>query len=236
MLIDGVWLTKLLLSHLITDFVLQPRSWIEERKRKHFVSPKLYLHGLITGGVAWLFLGWAYGAIALIVFVTHTIIDGWKSYRKDTAWYFLVDQALHLAVIFACWYYLFIDWPTAKATWLRLSHNTHIWVMVTAFTFVSFPASIIIGKLTTPWGDKIDDEQKSLTNAGKWIGIAERVIVLILVLHNEYSAIGLLVAAKGIIRFGEKDRQEAKTEYLVIGTLLSIGLAMATGLLAKAVQ
>lgn len=44
---------------------------------------------------------------------------------------------------------------------------------------------------------------------------------------------GLLVTAKGIIRFSEKDRQEAKTEYLVIGTLLSIGLAMLTGLAVR---
>jgi hypothetical protein len=52
-------------------------------------------------------------------------------------------------------------------------------------------------------------------------------------LLNQYSAIGLLVAAKGIIRFNEKDRQETKTEYLVIGTLMSIVLAIITGLLIK---
>jgi hypothetical protein len=42
-----------------------------------------------------------------------------------------------------------------------------------------------------------------------------------------------LVAAKGIIRFNEKDRPEIKTEYLVIGTLLSIGLAIITGIAIK---
>lgn len=47
------------------------------------------------------------------------------------------------------------------------------------------------------------------------------------------NPIGLLVTAKGIIRFGERDRPEIKTEYLVIGTLLSIGIAIATGLLTK---
>lgn len=47
------------------------------------------------------------------------------------------------------------------------------------------------------------------------------------------NVMGLLVTAKGIIRFSEKDRQEAKTEYLVIGTLLSIGLAMLTGLAVR---
>jgi hypothetical protein len=69
-----------------------------------------------------------------------------------------------------------------------------------------------------------------LANSGKWIGTAERIIIFIFVLNNQFSAIGLLVAAKGIIRFNEKDRQEIKTEYLVIGTLMSVGLAIITGL------
>jgi hypothetical protein len=42
-----------------------------------------------------------------------------------------------------------------------------------------------------------------------------------------------LVAAKGFIRYSEKDRPEIKTEYLVVGTLLSIGLALLTGLVVK---
>jgi hypothetical protein len=41
------------------------------------------------------------------------------------------------------------------------------------------------------------------------------------------------VAAKGIIRFNEKDRQEIKTEYLVTGTLMSIGLAIITGIVVR---
>ncbi|MBC7424189.1 MAG: hypothetical protein H7334_12125 [Ferruginibacter sp.] len=52
-------------------------------------------------------------------------------------------------------------------------------------------------------------------------------------MQNQFSSIGLLVAAKGLIRFNEKDRSEIKTEYLVIGTLMSIGLAIITGLIAK---
>jgi len=88
--------------------------------------------------------------------------------------------------------------------------------------------------LTKKWRDKINDVNlESLSNAGKWIGIIERIIVLILVLHDQYEAIGLLVAAKSIVRFNEKDRQEIKTEYLVIGTLLSIGIAIITGVAIK---
>jgi len=86
--------------------------------------------------------------------------------------------------------------------------------------------------MTQHWRENIADAE-SLNNAGKWIGMAERIIIVIFVLNNQYAAIGLLVAAKGIIRFNEKDRPEIKTEYLVIGTLLSIAIAVVTGLIIK---
>ncbi len=233
MIIETIWLIKLLLSHLITDFILQPVAWVEDRRAKHFASPKLYLHGLITAMAAWLLIGWSYWLVAIVILVSHIMIDGWKSYQKNTSEYFILDQLLHLAVILGCWYFLFINLDFTKYTWNRLNQNVYVWATITAFVFVSFPAGIIIGQLTKHWRDKVRDPQNNLENAGKWIGIAERIIVLILVLHNQYAAIGLLIAAKGIIRFGEKDREEVKTEYLVIGTLLSIGLAIVTGLLIK---
>ena len=100
--------------------------------------------------------------------------------------------------------------------------------MLTAIIFLTAPAGIIIGQLTKDWREKISNPE-SLANAGKWIGIIERLIVFIFVLLGQYAAISLLIAAKGIIRFNEKDRPEVKTEYLVIGTLMSIGLALIVG-------
>ncbi len=228
-----IWLTKLLLSHLLTDFILQPGQWIRDRNEKHFVSVKLYLHGVITALSAWLFTGGQYWGVALIIFVSHILIDAWKSYRPRTIDFFIADQLMHGLVILACWYFNFMDWSQTRAGFMQLNADRHIWIVATAFVFVTAPAGILIGEMTGRWRDKLDDPDQSLANAGKWIGIAERIIVLILVMHNQYSAIGLLVTAKGIIRFNEKDRQELKTEYLVIGTLLSIGIAIVTGLLTK---
>lgn len=228
----SIWLIKLILAHLLTDFILQPKSWVEDRNAKHFASPKLYLHGCITGLMAWILTGPEYWLTALVILVTHTLIDGWKSYQKQTVAYFLADQLLHLLIIGGCWYALFIQWSDIRAGWQHLNTTVATWKIITAFVFVTTPAGILIGQLTKQWRDKIADAE-SLANAGKWIGIAERIIILIFVLNGQFSAIGLLVAAKGIIRFSEKDRQEIKTEYLVVGTLLSIGLAIVTGLVAK---
>lgn len=177
-------------------------------------------------------IGWQYWLVALVILVSHIIIDGWKSYQKPAVVYFLTDQLMHLLVIIGCWYFTFIKWSDVQFAWQQLNSQPVVWKTITAFVFLTAPAGILIGQLTKQWRDKIPDAE-SLANAGKWIGIVERTIILIFVLQNEYSAIGLLVAAKGIIRFNEKDRPEIKTEYLVIGTLMSIGLAIITGLVIK---
>jgi uncharacterized membrane protein YidH (DUF202 family) len=236
MIIESIWLTKLVLSHLVTDFILQPKSWVEDRYKKHFSSPKLYLHGLVTALLAFVVIGWQYWPVALVILLTHIVIDGWKSYQQQTVGWFLLDQFLHLFVIAACWYVAFIHWKDVKYAWEQVNAYPNIWLTATAFIFLTTPAGIMIGQFTRQWREKIADintDTESLANAGKWIGIAERVIILIFVLQNQYAAIGLLVAAKGIIRFNEKDRQEIKTEYLVVGTLISICLAVVTGLLIK---
>ena len=232
MIIQSIWLTKLILSHLITDFILQPKSWIDDRNNKHYISVKLYLHGSATALLAWIMVGWQYWMVALVILITHILIDGWKSYQKPTVIYFLIDQLMHLLVIAGCWYLTFFKWSDVLRYWQELNSQAAFWKTLAAFVFLTAPAGILIGQCTKKWRDKISGAE-SLADAGKWIGIVERIIILLFVLQGQYSAIGLLVAAKGIIRFNEKDRPEIKTEYLVIGTLMSIGLAIITGLAIK---
>jgi hypothetical protein len=232
MIIEQIWLLKLIVSHLLTDFVLQPKSWIDNRNRRHFASPVLYLHGLVTGVVALLFIGYQYWAVASIILVTHIIIDGWKSYRREAIGYFIIDQVLHLVVIIICWHFLFISKADALKAYHAAVLNNKFWILAAATIFLTTPAGIFIGQLTKGWREKISNPE-SLANAGKWIGIIERLIVFIFVLLGQYAAISLLIAAKGIIRFNEKDRPEVKTEYLVIGTLMSIGIALVTGQAVK---
>jgi hypothetical protein len=228
----SIWLIKFVLAHLITDFILQPKSWILQRQQKHFAAITLYLHGLITALVAWAILGIQYWLVALVVLISHILIDGWKSYQAPSNKYFIIDQLLHLLVIILCWFCTFYTTLPFEKTWVVLQQNIFFWKLLTGIVFVTFPAAICIAQLTKQWREKINDAD-TLANAGKWIGIIERIIILIFVLNNEYSAIGLLIAAKSIIRFNEKDRPEIKTEYLVIGTLLSFVLAILTGLLIK---
>ena len=224
-----IWLTKLILAHLLTDFFLQPKWWVHDRQRFKFRSKYLYLHTAITAAVAWLFIGWAYAWVALAILITHTLIDGWKSYQPEETRYFLIDQALHLLVILGCWWISFFDGDYLVQLWKQYSSDSNLLIGITALVFLSYPSGILVGQLTRKWSQAVD-KTGALQHAGKWIGIIERLIIFVLVLQEQYEAIGLLVAAKGVIRFADTDRTERKTEYLLIGTLISFSLAIITGL------
>jgi hypothetical protein len=76
---------------------------------------------------------------------------------------------------------------------------------------------------------------ESLQNAGKWIGVLERLLVLTFVLVDQWAAIGFLLAAKSVFRFGDlkNDRDRMKTEYILIGTLLSFTFTIGIGIIAR---
>jgi len=62
--------------------------------------------------------------------------------------------------------------------------------------------------------------------AGRWIGVLERVIVAVLVLLNASSAIGFVLTAKSIARFKQLEESKDFAELYLIGTLLSVGIAL----------
>ena len=80
---------------------------------------------------------------------------------------------------------------------------------------------------------KIELDHKSLPDAGKYIGIIERLFVLIFIILGRWEAIGLLITAKSVFRFNDlKENNNRKlTEYILIGTLLSFGIAIVTGII-----
>lgn len=65
-------------------------------------------------------------------------------------------------------------------------------------------------------------------NAGRVIGILERIFVYYFVLNGQLTAIGFILAAKSFARFKDLDQREF-AEYVLIGTLLSALLAMLVG-------
>ena len=224
--------TKLFLAHLIGDFLLQPNRWVIHKESNKIASKYLYIHTVVHF-LAILLLLWDlnYWKLALIITVSHYFIDLGKLYAnplfKRKSIPFFIDQVLHIGVLYACAYYGNLIGHTVAL------FNDLDWGLVTAIVFVSFPSAIIMGKLLEGMSEQIPLDHKSLPNAGKYIGIIERLFVLLFIIMGRWEAIGLLITAKSVFRFNDlKESNNRKlTEYILIGTLLSFGIAILTGVI-----
>ena len=70
-------------------------------------------------------------------------------------------------------------------------------------------------------------------NRGLVIGNLERLVVLTLVALGQFAALGFLIAAKGLIRSKEFESRNF-AEYFLVGTLSSVVIALAAGLVVRA--
>ncbi|MBN4056436.1 DUF3307 domain-containing protein [Rhodothermus sp. AH-315-K08] len=225
---------SLLLAHLLGDFVFQPSAWVEDKERKKAKSIYLWVHVIIHGLLTLFFVqSWP---IASIVAVSHALIDLAKLYGQTDAtrrrWFFL-DQALHLAILagIVIWRAPELDIPVVL-NWLREALP-----VMTGALFLTTPSSALIKTAISRWRPTIDDQSSvSLDQAGAYIGILERLFVFTFVINGQWDAVGFLIAAKSVFRFGDlKDSSELKlTEYILIGTLLSVGLASIVAALVRA--
>ncbi|WP_276389869.1 DUF3307 domain-containing protein [Eudoraea chungangensis] len=225
-------ITKLLLAHILGDFVFQPKKWVVHKEVHKIKSKYLYFHILIHFTLTLLLLGnIKYWKIALIIAGSHLLIDILKLYTAPLfhkqAIPFLLDQCLHLLVLYLCAYH-----SNLLEHSLYLYHHIN-WALVTALVFVTYPASIIMNVLLERMSKQISLDHKSLQNAGKYIGILERLFVFVFIVMGRWEAIGFLIAAKSVFRFNDlKETNNRKlTEYILIGTLLSFGMALMTGIL-----
>jgi hypothetical protein len=225
-------LARLLLSHVLADFVFQNQVMVNDRFENKWHSKWLYIHGFLSGLLAYVLSG-AYGffCLFLVYTISHIIIDGFKSTRKDDLKWLILDQLAHMLIILLVW--ALITGPenvVSGLPFLQLN-NTNTWILILAYVIVIWPSGILIGKFTEPWHhDKDGEEGEGLFNAGLWIGRLERFLLLTFVLLEQYQAIGLLVTAKSIFRF-TTDRKVS--EYILIGTLLSFTIAVFVGIIVK---
>lgn len=219
-------LTKLILAHLLGDFVLQTSSWVTHKEKYKWTSYLLFFHVAIHFALIliitmqpklWL--------PALIIAGTHYVIDGLKlqfQKKKNRRTWFFLDQLLHMSVLLLVWSFL-IERAPFSFTW-----NLD-WQLITAIVFLTTPCSFLISAFMAKWAPSTEDEDsESLRGAGMYIGILERLFVLFFITTGQWSGVGFLLAAKSIFRFGDLTRAKDRklTEYILIGTLLSFGLAM----------
>ncbi len=231
-------LLRLLIVHFIADFIFQPNDWVKERAERKISSKYLYLHAFIILVLTFL-AAWSFSFFwgVLVITASHYLIDLAKSYvKKDTTAIFVADQSLHIIIILACWMAYTSQFPDLKNDLSFLFNETNLWLYIIAYLIVTVPSSVLINKFTSRWMSDINGSSDSLKDAGKWIGIIERVLILTFIVLNQFEAIGFLIAAKSVFRFGEikNSDQQKMVEYILIGTLLSFSIAIFVGIALNA--
>ena len=225
-------------AHFFADFLLQSKKLIENKKVYKQGSWFLYVHAFIHAALIYLLSpDKSIWLIPVIVFVSHYSLDLWKLYRKDTINAFILDQVLHISTLVVLWlvFYQAPDW--GKTHLRQLMNDYNFWLIATGYLVTIFPLAFIVGYATQRWRKDIEESfdrtGTSLSEAGKWIGMFERILVFTFVINNHFEGIGFLIAAKSILRFNDIKGSEARkeAEYVLIGTLMSFAASIITGII-----
>ena len=219
------------------------------------------LIGILSWMAVWDLRGWW---LALGIMVSHLLIDWLKSclQRRLGIWkivetegrkecidgekkqwdlcLFLADQVLHLLVLAGgAFLWLSINGDWSQFAWLQDLMASHpLRVRTAAALLLALkPANLLVLLILDVCKVKAGDEGQDAHgnfHSGELIGWLERGLILLFVVLAQYEAIGFLVAAKSILRFGEASEPE-KSEYVLTGTLLSLAMAVCLGLAVLAV-
>lgn len=235
-----VILFQWIFAHLLGDFILQTSAMVRHKQRLKAGSWMLYLHCAIHGILVYLFApGWNLWILIPLVMFTHYIIDLWKLNQSEKVVYFIIDQSLHLLVLFGLWCLFVAPAGWLPKTWVSVMHSQKAWAIASGYLLVTFPLSLLMASATQRWRREAEENSMrssiSLNEAGKWIGIFERILVFTFVVSSHFEGIGFLIAAKSILRFNDIKGNEARkeAEYILIGTLMSFSFSIMIGLVIR---
>jgi len=216
---------KFILAHLAGDFLFQSDKWIDNKKKK-YKSPYLYWHLLIHTVLLLVILqfNFHYWKGIILVIISHYIIDLIKlnlNEKINSRILFFSDQILHFIIIFGVVHY----YAPFKINMTSI-YSIKSLLLITFLLITTYVSSVVIKILISKW--KINDT--SPNQAGKYIGMLERLFIFSFIILNYWEGIGFLLAAKSVFRFGDLSKADDRnlTEYILIGTLLSFGIAIAT--------
>lgn len=224
---------KLVFAHLLGDFALQPAKWVKHKNKNTYKSKYLYFHIAVHAIAILVVLKFniQYWLAFVVIVTTHFLIDLGKlqlQNKRNQRWLFLLDQLLHLlviAIVVQCYEPYF-------SVFLNLD-LTSILLLACCLIGVTSMTAIVMRVIISKWDIKdYNEDKESLKNAGTIIGILERLFVFFFVVMGIWSGVGFLLAAKSVFRFGDLSRAKDRklTEYVLIGTLISFGMAILIGI------
>ncbi|MCM2680465.1 hypothetical protein [Echinimonas agarilytica] len=241
-----ILLLALLMSHVLGSFyspsvargtqfnaalLNQPRLYI-----RILLSPILMMTCFISQEVTW---GFALLSAVIIAMMNIGALR-LNLIEPQRTRYFIAIQACYLCVLIMIW--CMAIGVTCADAWLWIDeHCKREWIVgAAAYLVIAQPASKLIALILKIAPLEVGADNQGNTprlafSAGEAIGILERFLILTFVLLNEFSGVGFLLAAKSVFRFGDLNDAHSKTmtEYVMLGTLLSVSIALAAGLAAQ---
>ncbi len=238
-------------AHVIGDFILLTEDDVDRKGKLIVLLKHVFGIALISYILVGIFNAWP---IAVVIMVSHAVIDFIKQkFQTMNLKNFVYDQLAHFGVIILLSYCIATKnlYPQSSI-WFeyfgRAFYSLQVFV-IGAVVCISM-GGIFVGLGVQPFLDQMEHEDKGLKgegsdlssiharglrDGGKIIGYLERSLIYLFVLVNQPAAIGFLIAAKSVFRFGELsdkgNRMEA--EYIIIGTLLSFLFGIAVSFLIQ---
>ena len=232
----------LLLGHILADFYTQTAKVAEKKKEKIkwvFFHGILYFLTMVVVSVPVISINILLLDVAASLL--HLLIDIAKFWfltrkKKENATVLVIDQIVHLISLFALSYI----WTKSNIQMKELpvvfdffqttnisERSIYNWIL--GLLIVHKPANILIQNLLSTYKPKSEGSEIKAkdNNVGRVIGTVERLVMLILIYMNQYSAIGLVLTAKSISRYDRIAKDEKFAEYYLLGTLISSGIVIA---------
>jgi len=200
----------------------------------------MVVNAVIVTVLSYLLLGMFHWVLLLAVLIAHLGTDLIKAIRKPhTLRQFLFVQIFHLIVIAGL---AVLSTDAAPSGWwvTGLTADQSGWyftiLSLISGLILAVPAGgILVGKATDAFREEISEDIEGLAKGGMYIGWLERFLVMLLLLIQQPTGIGFLIAAKSILRFGEikNAKQRKVAEYIIIGTFLSFAWALTVAMLTQ---
>lgn len=253
---------NLIVAHVLGDFYLQWDCMCKDKILRHFKSKYLYLHSLIIFVLSYFVVccrcAWW---LALIIALSHLVIDGIKSYLDNKCCIskivlFLSDQILHFTVIIVVanlWFSVNGCWK--QFAWVTdLCTNHPLWVKTgLAMMLALRPANILLVLILKACKVNVPSATLDPSNKGEVIGNGEGGNHNNEDEHGNFHSGALIgcVERALMLVFVIMSQYEAlgflvaaksilrfsqvtegeKSEYVLAGTLLSLAIALSLGVL-----
>lgn len=236
----------LLISHIIADFAVRREVLGKSRGRQTPWWPHILvfigLNLLAFLDIAMLnrsmsVIPWAiYTTLVVEVALFHWLADRlfqrtgmWDAEKVGPRerWLYVIQQGLKVGFIFFA----------AGAVGAISLHVEPIvrplaYVFGYAFSVFAGDAFVCLALTKLTWTTDREAVSESVAGGGRLIGIFEALLVTTFVIAHQYTAIGVILAAKSLARFEWLKDHEGRAEYFLVGTLANLSWSALGGLLA----